>query len=52
LSEVAEVTDPGRWAASLPADARWVVVAYPGRPPVLVDRTDFPRWLEATLGRR
>jgi hypothetical protein len=52
LSEVAEVADPGRWAASLPAEARWVVVAYPGRPPALVDREDFPRWLEATLGRR
>jgi hypothetical protein len=49
---LSEVIDPKRWAASLPAGWRWVVVAYPGRPPVLVDRTDFPRWLEGTLGRR
>jgi len=52
LSEVAEVTDPGRWAASLPGDARWVVVAYPRKPPVLVGRPDLPHWLEETIGRR
>ena len=49
---LSEVADPPRWAASLPAGVRWVVVAYPGRPPVLVGRTDFPSWLERTLGRR
>ncbi|MFY9823864.1 MAG: hypothetical protein WAM82_20965 [Thermoanaerobaculia bacterium] len=52
LSEVAEVTHPARWAARLPSGVRWVVVAYPRRPPVLVGRADFPRWLEGTLGRR
>jgi uncharacterized membrane protein YhdT len=49
---LSEVADPPRWAASLPAGARWVVVAYSDRPPVLVGRADFPRWLEETLGRR
>lgn len=46
------VADPSRWAASLPAGPHWVVVAYPRRPPVLVERTDFARWLETKLGRR
>jgi uncharacterized membrane protein YhdT len=49
---LSEVADPGRWAASLPAGARWVVVAYPNRPPVLVGRADLPHWLEGTIGRR
>ncbi|HEV7784394.1 MAG TPA: hypothetical protein VGQ28_03590 [Thermoanaerobaculia bacterium] len=52
VGRLSEVGGPARWAASLPAGARWVVVAYPGRPPVLVGRADFPRWLEGTLGRR
>ena len=39
-------------AANLPAGPRWVVVAYPGKPPVLVGRAEFPRWLKGTLGRR
>ena len=52
LSEVGKVADPVHWAASLPAGARWVVVAYPGKPPVLVARTDLPGWLERTIGRR
>ena len=47
-----EVTDPARWAASLPAGTPWVVVAWPGKPPVLVNRTDLPAWLERTIGRR
>ena len=47
-----EVAGPARQAASLPAGDRWVVVAYPGKPPVLVSRADFPRWLETALGRR
>ena len=47
---LSEVTDPSQWAA-LPTSSRWVVVAYPRRPPVLVDRKDFARWLETTLGR-
>ena len=52
LSEVAE---PSQWAASVasfPAGPRWVVVAYPRRPPVLVDRSALPRWLKGKLGRR
>jgi hypothetical protein len=49
---LSEVADPARWAENLPAEARWVVVAYPGRPPVLVARTDLPHWLEKTIGRR
>jgi hypothetical protein len=49
---LSEVADPPHWAASLPDGARWVVVAYPDRPPVLVGRADFPRWLKGTLGRR
>jgi len=49
---LSEVDDLPRWAASLPGDARWVVVAYPGKPPVLVARPDLPHWLEATIGRR
>ncbi|HEY4593500.1 MAG TPA: hypothetical protein VIJ61_13880 [Thermoanaerobaculia bacterium] len=49
---LSEVANPARWAASLPAGDRWVVVAYTGRPPMLVGRSDFPRWLETTLGRR
>lgn len=49
---LSEVVDPLHWAASLPAGARWVVVAYPGKPPVLVGRTDLPHWLEGTIGRR
>jgi hypothetical protein len=49
---LSEVADASHWVASLPAGFRWVVVAYPRRPPVLVDRTDFARWLETTLGRR
>lgn len=49
---LSEVTDPPRWAASLPAGPRWVVVAYARRPPVLVGRADFSRWVEKTLGRR
>ncbi|HSS77582.1 MAG TPA: hypothetical protein VLV54_12655 [Thermoanaerobaculia bacterium] len=52
VGRLSEVTDPSQWAASLPTSSRWVVVAYPRRPPVLVDRTDFARWLETTLGRR
>jgi hypothetical protein len=47
-----EVRDPSRWAARLPHGPRWVVVAYPGRPAVLVDRADFPRWVEGAVGRR
>jgi hypothetical protein len=39
-------------AASLPAGPRWVVIAYPRRPPVLVDRAALPRWLKGKLGRR
>ncbi len=49
---LSEVADPPHWAASLPGDARWVVVAYPNRPPVLVARADLPHWLEGTSGRR
>jgi hypothetical protein len=49
---LSEVADPSHWTASLPASSRWVVVAYPRRPPVLIDRADFARWLETTLGRR
>ena len=52
LSEVAE---PSQWAASVasfPAGPRWVVVAYPRRPPVLVDRSALPLWLKGKLGRR
>ena len=49
---LSEVSDRSRWLASLPAGPRWVVVAFPGRPPALVDRADFPRWLEGTRGRR
>ena len=44
--------DASQWLASLPPGPRWVVVAYPGRPAVLVDRADFPRWVEAAVGRR
>jgi hypothetical protein len=51
-SRLSEVIDPKRWVSSLPAGPRWVVVAYRGRPPVLVDRADLPRWLEGKLGRR
>lgn len=49
---LSEVGNPARWAASLPACTPWVVVAYPGKPPVLVGRTDLPHWLEGTIGRR
>ncbi|HEV7507683.1 MAG TPA: hypothetical protein VGS07_22555 [Thermoanaerobaculia bacterium] len=49
---LSEVADPPRWAASLPSGARWVVVAYSSRPPVLVGRADLPRWLEGALDRR
>jgi hypothetical protein len=49
LSEMADL--PG-WVASLPAGPRWVVIAYPRRPPVLVGRAEFPRWLKEKLGRR
>jgi hypothetical protein len=49
---LSEVADPPGWAASLPAGARWVVVAFPGKPPVLVGRADLPHWLEGTIGRR
>jgi hypothetical protein len=43
---LAEVKNP------LPPGPRWVVVAYPHRPAVLVDRADFPRWVEGAVGRR
>jgi hypothetical protein len=49
---LSEVADLSRWAASLPAGPRWVVVAAPRRPPVLVDRAALPRWLKGKLGRR
>jgi len=49
---LSEVVESPRWVASLPAGPRWVVVAYPGRPPVLVDRSALPRWLKGKLGRR
>ncbi|HEX4960607.1 MAG TPA: hypothetical protein VF173_07190 [Thermoanaerobaculia bacterium] len=49
---LSEVASPSRWAASLPAGPRWVVVAYPHRPPVLVERSEISRWLKERLGRR
>jgi hypothetical protein len=49
---VGRLRDPSRWAARLPHGPRWVVVAYPDRPAVLVDRADFPRWVERAVGRR
>ena len=52
VGRLSEVKDPSRWAAGLPTGSRWVVVAYPSRPPALVDRRDFARWLETTIGRR
>ncbi|MEA2601875.1 MAG: hypothetical protein QOF89_2867 [Acidobacteriota bacterium] len=52
VGRLTEVKDPSRWAASLPQGPRWVVVAYPRRPAVLVDRDDFPLWVEGAIGRR
>ncbi|HYX25358.1 MAG TPA: hypothetical protein VFC23_14480 [Thermoanaerobaculia bacterium] len=49
---LSEIADSSRWEAALPAGPRWVVVAYPRRPPVLVARSDFARWVKGTLGRR
>ncbi len=49
---LSEQKDLPHWAAGLPGGSRWVVVAYPGRPPALVGRAELPHWLEGTLGRR
>ncbi len=49
---LSEIADLPAWAASLPFGPRWVVVAYPRRPPVLVARSALPLWVKGTLGRR
>jgi hypothetical protein len=43
---------PSQRALSLPAGPRWVVVAFPRDPAVLLDRDDFLRRLEARDGPR
>jgi hypothetical protein len=54
VGRLRDVRDPAQWAKFPPGSPgpRWVVVAYPGRPAVLVDRADFPRWVEGAVGRR
>ena len=55
LGRLAEVKEPSRWATKYPPGSpgpRWVVIAYPDQPAVLVDRADFPRWVEGVVGRR
>ncbi len=36
-----DLPDPDRLAARMPASSRWVVIAFYGRPPVLIDRETF-----------
>jgi hypothetical protein len=55
VGRLRDVRDPAQWASKFPPGSpgpRWVVVAYPGKPAALVDRADFPCWVEAAVGRR
>lgn len=41
LGMLRDLPGPGRLADRLPASARWVVIAFYGRPPILIDREAF-----------
>ena len=55
VGRLSDVKNPAQWASKFSREfpgPRWVVVAYPLKPAVLVDRADFPRWVEGAVGRR
>lgn len=45
-----DLPDPDRLAARMPVSSRWVVIAFYGRPPVLIGREDFLRRLKEESG--
>lgn len=44
--------DPDRLAQRMPASSRWVVIAFYGQPPVLIDRETFLLRLRSAVGSR
>jgi hypothetical protein len=50
LSELAEPSGASGRSWSLPAGTRWVVIAFPHDPAVLLDRDDFLRRMDAKHG--
>jgi len=50
VGRLSEMAGPARRPWRLPAGPRWVVVAFPRRPAVLLDRGDFLREMELSHG--